>query len=244
MFALFCVALILVYPIYAVYKPPSLLIRYFEHRWPNVLWRVPTTSKIVALTIDDAPSEYTQEILSILKEHDAAATFFIIGSQAQGQDGILQDIIGAGNELANHAMRDEPSRALTDTMFRDQLQTVKGMLDTAYAAKQKDSPPRYFRPGSGFFSGRMLKSLRDLDYRLVLGNIYPHDPQIPYWRVNARHILSMLQPGGIIICHDRRGWTPPMLRKVLPEIKSRGFQVTTISGLLEAGSTKLSQSRT
>jgi peptidoglycan/xylan/chitin deacetylase (PgdA/CDA1 family) len=64
--------------------------------------------------------------------------------------------------------------------------------------------------------------------------VYPHDPQIGYPSVNARHILSMVRPGSIIICHDRREWTAPMLRKVLPELKRRGYRVTTVSGLLKA----------
>lgn len=92
---------------------------------------------------------------------------------------------------------------------------------------------KYYRPGSGFFSERMLTLVRKLGYRLVLGSIYPHDAQIGYAWLNARHILSMLSPGGIIICHDRRSWTPPMLRKILPEMQRRGYKAVTVSQLLE-----------
>jgi peptidoglycan/xylan/chitin deacetylase (PgdA/CDA1 family) len=64
--------------------------------------------------------------------------------------------------------------------------------------------------------------------------VYPHDPQIAYAGVNARHVLSMVRPGSIVICHDRRAWTVPMLKKVLPELKTRGYRVETVTGLLEA----------
>ncbi len=97
-------------------------------------------------------------------------------------------------------------------------------------------PHNYFRPASGFFSDRMRVLVDRLGFRLVLGSIYPHDAQISYWWLNAAHILSMLQPGGIIICHDRRSWTLPMLRKVLPEAKRRGYRLVTVTELLrEAG---------
>jgi hypothetical protein len=43
----------------------------------------------------------------------------------------------------------------------------------------------------------------------------------------------MLSPGGIIICHDRRSWTLPMLQKVLPEMKRRGYSAVTLTELLE-----------
>lgn len=224
---------ILISPFYVIYKPPTILIRYFQHRWPDVLWRVSTSSKVIALTIDDGPSEYTNEIMQILKSNDAVATFFIIGSQVVGNEEILSKLIRNGNELANHAMHDEPSRSLDDVVLVDQVLSVDGILNKAYAAVDVDPPPKYFRPGSGFFSKRMLNVLKNFEYRLVLGSIYPHDPQIPFWRINASHILSMIRPGGIIVCHDRRSWTAPMLRRVLPEIRRRGYRIVTVTELLK-----------
>ncbi|KAK8219332.1 hypothetical protein M8818_001066 [Zalaria obscura] len=223
--------------LYCIYKPPSLLIRYFSHRWPDVLFHAPSTrSKTIALTIDDGPSQYTDSIIQVLKENNAHATFFIIGSQVHGHETTLQNLVRAGHELGNHAMRDEPSRSLSDTALASEIATVEGMILAAYASTNHAAPPKYFRPGSGFFSTAMRALVRRLGYRLVLGSIYPHDPQIPYPAVNARHVLSMLRPGGIVICHDRRQWTVPMLRVVLPEMRRRGWRVVTVTELLrEAG---------
>ena len=239
MLILLSVLCLLVTPLYMIYKPPTFLVRYFQHRWPDVLWHVSTSSKVVALTIDDGPSEYTYEIKQILEANDATATFFIIGSQVEDYQGVLQDLIRNGNELGNHAMHDEPSRSLSDATLAEQIQAVEEMLQKPYTDIGATPPPKYFRPGSGIFSARMRKRLSRLEYRLVLGSIYPHDPQIPYWRINANHILSMLQPGGIIICHDRRSWTPPMLRTVLPEIRRKGYRVVTVTELLREATTEL-----
>lgn len=151
----------------------------------------------------------------------------------EGREEILQGLVRNGNELANHAMHDEPARSLTDATLADEIRSVETMNHKAYANAGIDPPPRYFRPGSGFFSERMRILVAHLGYKLVLGNIYPHDPQISFWRINANHILSMLSPGGIIICHDRRSWTAPMLRKVLPEMRRRGYRITTITELLK-----------
>jgi peptidoglycan/xylan/chitin deacetylase (PgdA/CDA1 family) len=224
-------------PFYIVYKPPNALIRYFQHRWPDVLWNVPlsrTKDKVIALTIDDAPSEYTRGILEVLRENDVKATFFVIGSQVDGRQTILEDVVRAGMEFGNHAMHDEPSRSLKPETLEKEVKEVEGYINGTYDAVGLPHPPRYFRPGSGFFSTRMRKQIREMGYQMVLGSVYPHDPQIAYPGVNARHILSMVRPGSIIICHDRRGWTVPMLKKVLPELKRRGYRVTTVSGLLDA----------
>jgi len=236
-FTLFGVFCVLVAPFYFIYKPPSVLVLYFQHRWPDVLWRVSTSSKVVALTIDDGPSEYTNEIMQILSANGATASFFIIGSQVPGHEETLQNLVRNGNELGNHAMHDEPSRSLSDDNLVDQIYTVEEMLGSVYTAVDAESPPKYFRPGSGFFSERMRETLSKLGYQLVLGSIYPHDPQIPFWRINASHILSMIRPGAIIICHDRRSWTAPMLRKVLPSLRRKGYRVTTITELLKEART-------
>ena len=235
---LFLLAVIglLLLPFYIVYKPPSRLIDYFQAKWPDVLWRVTTSAKIVALTIDDGPSEYTAEIMDILEENDAAATFFVIGSQVSDREESLVDLVRRGNELANHAMHDEPSRSLPDFELMEQIETVNQKIRAAYRSADVPPPPKYFRPGSGFFTTQMRAQLRQREYQLVLGSIYPHDPQIPYAGVNARHVLSMLKPGGIIICHDRRKWTPPMLHKILPEIRKRGYKVLTLSAMIDHAS--------
>ncbi|ORY66029.1 uncharacterized protein BCR38DRAFT_456685 [Pseudomassariella vexata] len=231
---LLAIVLLIVIPFYIIYKPPRLLIRYFRHRWPDVLWEVDTRQKIVGLTIDDAPSENTEQILGVLKAYDATATFFVIGGQVSGREEILADIVRSGNELGNHAMHDEPSRALSDDELTAQMENVRDKIRVAYHTAERELPAQYFRPGSGFFSDRMRRLIDKLGYRMVLGSIYPHDPQIPYAWLNARHILSMVRPGGIIICHDRRSWTAPMLRKVLKELKNRGYKVVSVSELLEA----------
>ena len=220
-------------PLYFIYKPPHSLIRYFQYRWPDVLWHVPATRKVIALTIDDAPSRYTEEILELLQQNNATATFFIIGSQAEGQGQLMAEMVRAGHELGNHAMRDERSRDLTDANLREQLDQVQTTIDSAYELAQTKPAHRFFRPGGGFLSSQMRKTAIEKGYQIVLGSIYPHDPQIPYSSINSRHILSMARAGGIIICHDRRSWTLPMLRTVLPELKRRGFEIVTLGALVD-----------
>ncbi|GIC89333.1 chitin deacetylase CDA4 [Aspergillus udagawae] len=226
---------LLLSPLYLIYKPPSLLIRYLQHRYPDVLFHVPLPphKKIVALTIDDAPSQYTQEIAAMLKTHSASATFFVIGSQVDGREAVLADLVRAGHELGNHAMRDEPSRALRDDVLSAQIAEVQARIHDVYARAGVDEPAvRWFRPGSGFFSERMRRLVGALGLRIALGSVYPHDPQVPYARVNAAHVLSMVRPGSVIICHDRRSWTGPMLTRVLPELRRRGYRVVTLSELV------------
>jgi peptidoglycan/xylan/chitin deacetylase (PgdA/CDA1 family) len=292
-------------PFYLIYKPPAILIRYFASKYPDILWHVPAlkpgSAPIVALTIDDAPSEFTPQILELLKENEAHATFFLIGDHIPGREGLMREAVEQGHELANHAMFDEPSKDLSDEELAAQIQAVQSRIQRIYAAaghgaeahdevkvedveqdslfgaaaagsfslsdtrrsgraigtsagneKSNDNaaglsevgesipaaaggPGRYFRPGSGFFTDRMRALVQREGFRLVLGSVYPHDPQISVPWVNAAHVLRMVRPGSIIIVHDRRPWTAPMLATVLPELKRRGYRVGTVSDLLKEG---------
>ncbi|EEQ27617.1 hypothetical protein McanMca71_000123 [Microsporum canis] len=244
---IFClvVAFIIITPLYIVYKPPRVVIRFAQRRWGDILWHVPTSKKIVALTIDDGPSKYTPEILQILKSNDATATFFVIGSHVTpDREEVLRDLIRDGNELGNHAMRDEPSCLLGEAELIHNINCVQKIISDINSTAAPDNinsqdakatatlKNLYFRPGGGFFSTKMRRTISSMGYRLILGDIYPHDPFIPFWKINNWHILSSLLPGGIIICHDGRSWTLPLLRKLLPELKRRGYRVVTVTELL------------
>ncbi|KAK2589969.1 hypothetical protein QQS21_012360 [Conoideocrella luteorostrata] len=229
-------AVLLIFPLYSlyfIYKPPKALIGYLRQKYPDVLFEVTTNEKIVALSLDDAPSAHTGEIIDVLKEYDAHATFFVIGSQVSAREETLRQLIREGHELANHGMHDEPANRLGLDQLEREVKEVKEKLVEAYEAEKKVLPNNYYRPGSGFFNYKMRDMLGNRGFRIALGSVYPHDPQIPYPVRNAKHILSMTHPGAIIICHDRREWTAPMLRLVLPELKQRGYKVVTISDLVK-----------
>ena len=145
LFYLVLLLALLLAPFYVIYRPPRLLIRYFQHRWPDVLWEVTPTSKgkgggsgggtdkVIALTIDDAPSEYTREVLALLEANDAHATLFVIGGQVEGREEVLREVVAGGNELGNHAMHDEAAVGLDLEVLEDQIGRVQGLIRQAYA---------------------------------------------------------------------------------------------------------------
>lgn len=230
-------AILLIFPIYSIYciyKPPKALIGYLRQKYPDVLFEVTTEQKIIALSLDDAPSSHTGDIMDVLKENESHATFFVIGSQVEGRQETLRQLIREGHELANHGMHDEPASKLSMNELESQVKQVKEKLVAAYTAEHKILPNNYYRPGSGFFNHKMRDMLGNRGFRIALGSVYPHDPQIPYPERNARHILSMAHPGAIIICHDRRQWTVPMLRLILPALKKQGYKIVTITDLVKS----------
>ena len=102
--------------------------------------------KIVALTIDDAPSPETGKILDLLAERKATATFFIHGDRirtAADRENIRR-MLREGHEVGNHMPEAFPTYKLPPPVFRRQFARNHEIL-TALGAK-----PVRFRPSHGF----------------------------------------------------------------------------------------------
>jgi len=229
LWAIFVLLFLVILIPYIIYKPPRAVINFFQWKYPDVLFQVPlpSTQRVVALTLDDAPSDETSKLLDVLKLYGAKATFFIIGSQIASHPGLLQRMHDEGHELGNHAWADEPSVTLPLAELERQIKEVEALVP------QNSNGAKYFRPGSGFFNKALVKKVKSLGYRVVLGGIYPHDPQIHNAKVNARHVLSMVRPGGVIIMHDRRSYSAEQLTLVLEGLTDKEWKIESVGGLLK-----------
>lgn len=126
---------------------------------------------MVALTIDDGPHPVlTPQILDVLAENGAQATFFLMGKHIPGNEHIVRRIVEAGHELGNHMMTARPAWTLGPERF-------EASLDSAHSLITPFAPVRWFRPASGWFSERMRREARERGYRTVLGSVYPNDAQ-------------------------------------------------------------------
>jgi peptidoglycan-N-acetylglucosamine deacetylase len=195
---------------------------------PDVVFSVATSERVVALTIDDGPSAATPEILDVLRDCGARATFFMIGENVRERRDIARQIVEDGHEVAHHMLRDEPSIRLSTDAFDAQFEETRQILDEIAGS-------HLFRPGSGWYDRRMRAEVEARGYRLVLGSIYPFDAQLASAAFSRWFILRNLRPGAIIVLHDggRRGpRTAAVLRRILPELARRGYTVTTVSSLL------------
>jgi len=198
---------------------------------PEVIYRVPVADRVIALTIDDGPSSRTAEILDVLDAHDASATFFLLGENVRRAREVTRAIVDRGNEVANHTMVDEPSIRLSPNELRSQILETEQLLAEFSASK-------LFRPGSGWYDDAMLRVVGDAGYRLILGSVYPLDAQIPSIAFASWYILRHVEAGSIIVLHDgpaRGRRTAATLRRVLPELRRRGYRITTVTNLLETG---------
>jgi peptidoglycan/xylan/chitin deacetylase (PgdA/CDA1 family) len=194
----------------------------------KVLYEVKTESKIVGLTIDDGPDpKTTPAILEVLARHNARATFFVLANQIAQNEGLLKRMVDEGHELGNHLLEDRPSIFHSADEFESRLTYAHTLLS-------RFGEVRWFRPGSGLFSRKMLAAIERAQYQTALGSVFPLDTHIPFSWFASRYILWRVKPGSVIVLHDigRRGKrTLETLSIVLPDLIERGYQVTTLTEL-------------
>jgi peptidoglycan-N-acetylglucosamine deacetylase len=207
---------------------PGAVLSLAQRSANGVVFRVDTEAKVVGLSIDDGPAAVTAAILALLAEHDARATFFVIGEQVQRHPELTRQILADGHELGHHMMRDQPSIDLAPDAFLEDFATLDSIL-TEYGGST------LFRPGSGWFDQRMIDAAAKRGYQTVLGSVYPFDAQLPFPGFARWYIRQTVAPGSIIILHDgeaRGARTMEVLREILPDLRGEGYRVVPVSELL------------
>ncbi|NOZ50839.1 MAG: polysaccharide deacetylase family protein [Chloroflexi bacterium] len=205
------------------------LMQLIARRWPEVLFMHETSRLVVGLTIDDGPHPLlTPQILQVLADYQAHATFFMLSDRVRGRGDLVRQVVDGGHELGNHLCYDAASIRLAPDEFVRQLHEAHEVL-SAFA------PVSWFRPGSGWFNQQMLADLQQRGYRCALASVYPYDAQFPYPVLVSNYVLRNVFPGAIITLHEgawtRRG-TVRVLRTILPVLQQRGYEVLSLSELV------------
>jgi peptidoglycan-N-acetylglucosamine deacetylase len=214
-----------------LWRRPEWLVDVLAACRPGCLYRVRVRAPLIALTFDDGPDPATTPlILTELARHDAHATFFLISNRVAGREQVVRELVAQGHEVGNHLTRDEPSICLAPAAFEASLLEAHHVL-APYG------PARWVRPGSGWYSRAMIDTIERYGYRCALGSVYPADAALPWHRLAIRYILRNARPGAIVILHDcgaRGRRTVQVLRAVLPRLRGQGYQVVTLSQLVDA----------
>lgn len=209
-----------------VFPTRSLLARL---QTEEALFFVETEDPVFALTIDDGlDPESTPRLLEVLAEHDAKATFFVLGESLEAYPELAAQCLDEGHELANHQMTDTPAVKLGDEKLESRLREADRLL-------RQITEPKWFRPGGGIPTERSQAVARQLGYRLALGSVFPFDSHLPSPGFVRAYVSGRAGPGEIVVVHDRgeRGLrTAAALSLALPELAQRGLKAVTLSQLV------------
>jgi peptidoglycan/xylan/chitin deacetylase (PgdA/CDA1 family) len=184
----------------------------------------PRDRKVVALTFDDGPSDYTDDFLRVLREKDVPGTFFEVGQVMPGREDEMRQILAQGSELGDHTM--------------DHVE-YPGYAQIAGAAQRIEAythfRPCLFRPPGGALNSSVVATAGGLGMRTITWDVDPRDWSTPGTGAIYANIVGHTQPGSIVLMHDGggpRGETLAALPRIIDTLRGRGYRFATVTELL------------
>jgi peptidoglycan/xylan/chitin deacetylase (PgdA/CDA1 family) len=184
----------------------------------DAILRGPENARGVVLTFDDGPDPvHTRKVLDILDEHDAHATFFVIGRKVERHPEVVEEILARGHEVGVHGYAHDRLFSLRGP------RRVRRDLERAVRALEKVTKQRpvLFRPPVGHTNPTIARIAEQLDLTMVGWSVAGFDgiAGATPSKVAAR-ITKDLDDGDIVLLHDaaERDDHEPTIAKALPQI--------------------------
>jgi peptidoglycan/xylan/chitin deacetylase (PgdA/CDA1 family) len=194
--------------------------------------------KPVALTFDDGPSQWTGEVLELLREFEASATFFVIGARVRERPGLLRRIVDEGHEVGSHTLTHPRLTEIEDHAVRSEVLGGVEAVEEVLGER-----PRLFRAPGFYADERVLGIVEELGLEAVFADVDPRD-----WEPGKeshmifRLTIAALREGTIVDLHDgyppgktiaRDDCTPTVeaLEHLLPCLRAEGYTPVTVSQL-------------
>jgi peptidoglycan/xylan/chitin deacetylase (PgdA/CDA1 family) len=182
----------------------------------------------IALTFDDGPEALTPRYLDVLDRFGVSATFFVVGSLVERRSEMLRAMIERGHEVAGHGYTHDPFPALAAPVLASELLLTQDLLPPSLLAKPIVRPPR------GNLSVRSVLHTMLIGFTSVVWSVDSDDCRTKDARVvESRLAPERLRAGDIVLLHEGQPWTLEALPAVLGRLADAGFELVTVSRLLD-----------
>ncbi len=194
------------------------------------------SERTIALTFDDGPDPvWTPQILDLLREHGAHATFFVQGSQVAQHPELLRRITAEGHEIGTHTFTHVDLASVPPWRARLEL----SLTQTAVAGAADVEAPLLRLPYSSTNTDlndaawRSIQTAGRQGYATVLSTLDSNDWRRPGVAEIVARSTPPDQAGQVLLMHDGggdRSQTVAALRLLLPALHAQGIRVDTVSG--------------
>lgn len=187
--------------------------------------------KVIALTFDDGPSEYTQQVLDTLTKYGAVATFYEVGNNIKEYPDLTRAVVAQGSEVGNHS--------LTHSVYygTDNVDAVVSEVSQTNQIIQQTTGQTCtnIRPPGGFWSDQLWQPL-DGNCTLCVGwSIDTTDWKRPGAEAIA-NTATKGESGDVILMHDGggdRSQSVAALDTICKYYKDQGYTFVTISQMAD-----------
>jgi peptidoglycan/xylan/chitin deacetylase (PgdA/CDA1 family) len=165
--------------------------------------RGPAAGIQAALTFDDGPGPSTGELLDVLADERARATFFVLGRQVRAHPELIARMHQEGHQIASHGY-DHGILIFRGPRYVEQQ--LRATEEAVLAAAGPDALTRYFRAPHGFRGPATWMSARRRGYRMAAWTTGVWDTAEPGVETIVARTAKALVPGAVILLHDADGW--------------------------------------
>ena len=187
-----------------------------------------TTPPRVALTFDDGPDAMTGRYLELLGRLGVRATFFVVGAQAEAAPELVAACAREGHELGGHGWSHTPFDTMRAEALVDELARTERVLPRTPGRRPMVRPPR------GSLSASSLLCVALAGFTTVLWSHDSDDCRTADADVVRRRLApERVGPGAIVLMHEQQAWTLEALPPAVAAFRAAGFELVTVSELME-----------
>ncbi|HZL49073.1 MAG TPA: polysaccharide deacetylase family protein, partial [Solirubrobacteraceae bacterium] len=154
----------------------------------------------LALTFDDGPGPYTQQLVATLNRLHVHATFFAIGEEERYFSAGTTLELHSGDVIGDHTETHPMMASLSSHDQREELVEQIARIELLGGPR-----PRLFRPPYGSFDATTFHLLHQLHLLMILWSTDTDDYTLPGVPAIVRSALAGAHPGAIILMHDAGG---------------------------------------
>jgi peptidoglycan-N-acetylglucosamine deacetylase len=184
----------------------------------------------LALTFDDGPGPYTQQLVGVLNRLHVHATFFAIGEEERYFSEGTKLELHSGDVVGDHTETHPMMASLSAHEQREELVEQIARIELLGGPR-----PRLFRPPYGSFDATTFHILHQLHLLMVLWSTDTSDYTLPGVRAIVQSALAGAHPGAIILMHDAggdRSETIAALPTIIAGLRRKGLEPVTIPRLM------------
>ena len=192
------------------------------------IYAVETDKKQIAISFDAAwGADKTQDIMTILKEYNVGATFFLVGFWVKEYPELTKKISDSGFEIGTHSNTHPDMAKLSADEIRSELQTS---MDLIQAQTQK--PIKLFRAPFGSYNNTLLSTAESLGLTTIQWSLDGLDWKGISAKDITNRVLSKVTNGSIVLFHNNSDHIVDALPMILERLKMQGYTISCIGDLI------------
>ncbi|MBO5394571.1 MAG: polysaccharide deacetylase family protein [Clostridia bacterium] len=192
------------------------------------IYNVDTEKKQVAISFDAAwGADKTEQIIEVLAEYNAKATFFLVGFWVDKFPEMVSTIDKAGLEIGTHSNTHPDMAKLSEESVRSELCLS---MDKIKAITGKDV--RVFRPPFGSYNNMLLSVCSHLNLKAIQWDVDSLDWKGLSAGEVCKRVMNKAKNGSIILMHNNADNVVESTRLTLDWLTKAGYEVTSVGELI------------